>query len=339
MGCRDSSTTLPGAPPRVDWKRAADGIGLCVFASFLLATTTGVLPWSFWFDAIALWPLLIMSLGIQIAFEKTRAPWLVLLGPMVVLAGLLFVADKGGPDVPAGPWKSAGPLPRPEGTRRVVLDFELFGSRLSVKARPLEAGALVDARSSEELLVSKLTVDSQDDAARVHLTTIRHRGVTILPGRKQVWDLGVPSELPARLELRGAMDSSRLDLAQGRFQGGTIDGAFLATQLTLPAAPEPVKIVQKGAFNALRLSVPEGTPVNVHGAGFPINLGKRRVAGEPGRAGYEVTIDGAFTAISIETRPPEPRPGPEAEPRKPEAEPTKPEAEPARPASPAPVRG
>jgi len=80
MGC-SRTTTVPGAPPKVDWKRASDGIGLCVWAFFLLLTTTGVLPWAFWMDAISLWPLLILSAGIQITFEKTRAPWLVLLGP------------------------------------------------------------------------------------------------------------------------------------------------------------------------------------------------------------------------------------------------------------------
>ena len=72
---------VSGGPPKADWKRAADGIGMAGIAVFLLLNTTGVLPWSFWIDAIALWPLLIMSAGIKIAFEKTRAPWLVLLGP------------------------------------------------------------------------------------------------------------------------------------------------------------------------------------------------------------------------------------------------------------------
>jgi len=291
MGCRATSTTLPGQPPRVDWKRAADGIGLCIFASFLLLNTTGVLPWSFWFDAIALWPLLIMSAGITIAFEKTRAPWLVLFGPAIVFAGLAWVASGARPDVPLGPWKSEGPLLRPEGTERAKLDFELFGSRLTVEAREIEHGTLADARSIERWANTRLEVDRQGGTARLRL---------------------VASGLPLSIELHGAMARSQFDLARGRIEGGTIDGAFLATELTLPAPAEQVRLVQKGAFNALRLIVPEGTPVNVHGAGFPFNLGKRRVAGAPGRAGYEIQLDGAFSAISIETRPEHPKP--EAEP-------------------------
>jgi hypothetical protein len=316
----------------VDWKRAADGIGLCIFASFLLLNTTGVLPWSFWFDAIALWPLLVMGVGIQIAFEKTRAPWLVLLSPALTLGGLLWVASGSAPESPVGPWKSEDPLPRPESARKLKLDFDLFGTRLLVAARSIDSGSLVDARSVEKVLESHLVADEQGDTARVRLVTTRHPRVNILPNRSQIWDIGIPSELPAELQLRGAMNRSKLDLSRGRFEGGTIDGAFLATELTLPAVEQPVKLVQNGAFNALRLIVPEGTPVNVHGNGLPFNVGKRRVPGEPGRAGYEVQLQGAFCAISIETRRESP---------KPEAEPTPPapSAPSASPTSPTPVRG
>ncbi len=335
MSCSSTRTLEPGATPKADWKRAADGIGMCVMACFLLLCTTGVLPWSFWLDAIALWPLLIMSGGIKIAFEKTRAPWLVLLGPLVVLAGLVWVATGVRPEIPSALWKSAGPMPRPAGTERVKLDLDVFGSRVFVEARPLEASSIVDARSIEEMRESHLSVDQKDDTARVHLDTERHRGVWFVPSRKQLWDLGIPSDLPLRFGIKGAMNRSRLDLAHGRFEGGTIEGAFLSTELTLPAVAEPVKLAQKGAFNELRLIVPEGTPVTVKGPGFPLNIVKRSVAGAPGRAGYEVSLDGAFTAIAIETRPARPAeaapaPAPSARPR--------PEAEPEKPASPAPNR-
>ena len=92
-----------------NWPKAAEGIQLAGFALFLLLNTTGALPWSFWMDAIALWPLLIMSAGIKIAFEKSRAPWLVLLGPVVILGGLGWLASGRRPDAPAGPWSRAAP--------------------------------------------------------------------------------------------------------------------------------------------------------------------------------------------------------------------------------------
>jgi hypothetical protein len=343
MGCGRAETHVSDGPLKADWKRAADGIGMAGIAVFLLLNTTGVLPWSFWMEAIALWPLLIMSAGIKIAFERTRAPWLVLLGPALVLGGLAWVATGARTDIPVGPWKSEGPLPRPEGAKRVNLDLKLFGSRLAVTARELEQGALADARSIERHSSASRSVMREDDVARVRLDATERHGVVVLPGRRQRWELGVPTELPLSYELGGAMVRSRFDLSRSRFEGGRVNGVFLATQLTLPAVEAPVKLTVNGVFNMLRVSVPEGTPVRVRGTGFPFNAVKRRVVGEEGRPGYEIQVDGIFNAVVIETRqaapadapppPPEAPPGPAQE-RHP-----KPEAEPAPPAPAPPVRG
>lgn len=340
MGCGSALTNPTGERTKADWKRAADGIGLAGVAVFLLLNTTGVLPWSFWFDAIALWPLLIMSAGVKIAFEKTKAPWLVLLGPAIVLGGLAWVATGARPDVEVGPWKAEGPLPRPEGATRVQLDLKLFGSRLQVAARDLEQGALADARSIERLSSASLEVKREDETAHVRLDASERHGVVILPGRKQRWELGVSTELPLRYGLDGAMVRSRFDLAQSRFEGGRLNGVFLITELTLPAVDAPVQLGLNGVFNVLRVSVPEGTPVRVKGTGFPFNLIKRRVVGEAGRQGYEIRLDGIFNAVAVDTRRsvrPEapPASAPAGERPKPEAEP----GTPAPPAPPAPVRG
>ena len=342
MGCGRAETHMSGEPLQADWKRAADGIGMAGIAVFLLLNTTGVLPWSFWIDAIALWPLLIMSAGVKIAFEKTRAPWLVLFGPAIVLGGLAWMATGTRTDIPAGPWKAEGPLPRPEGAKRVRLDLDLFGSRLQVVSRELEAGALADARSIERLASASLEVKREDETAHVRLDSGTKNGIVVLPGRRQRWELGVPSDLPLDYELRGAMVRSSFDLTHSRLQGGGINGVFLITRLTLPAVESPVKLRVNGVFNVLRVSVPHGTPVRVRGTGFPFNLVKRRVVGDPERPGYEIQVDGIFNAVAVDPRPETRRDAPPAEAppaRPPASERPKPEAEPAPPPPPAPVRG
>jgi len=333
MACARAETH-PGAVPKADWNRAADGIFLCGVAVFLLLNTMGALPWGFWFDAISLWPLLIMSAGVKIAFEKTKAPWLVLLGPAIVLSGLTWVASGARPDDMAGPWTAEGPLPRPEGARRVKLDLDLFASRLKVHAREVEGGALADARSIERRSQSRLEVNREDDTAEIRLDAGTRRGVIILPGRKQRWELGVASELPLRYELDGVMVRSRLELAESRdFQGGQASGVFLATEVELPAPAETVELAVRGVFNILRVSVPEGTPVRVHGTGFPFNIVKpRSIDGEEGRPGYDVKLDGIFSVVKIEARPAGPAEAPPVERPKPEAEPGTPDL-------PAPDRG
>jgi hypothetical protein len=315
MSCTPGVTS-PGQPLKADWKRAADGIGMAGVAVFLLLCTTGYLPWSFWLDAIPLWPLLIMSAGVKIAFDRTRMPWLVLLGPAIVLGGLAWVASGARTDLDLGPWASEGPLPRPEGASRVKLDLKLVASRLSVSARELPGGALADARSIERGGKATLAVRREDDTAHIRLDTGGSSGVVILPGRRQRWDLGVPTDLPLEFGVEGAFARSRFELAEAqRFAGGRVNGAFLATQLVLPPVSEPVKVRLNGAFSVLRLSVPAGTPVKVSGTGFPFNLVKRRLVGDPGQPGYEVQLDGVFSAVAVDTRrPPRTREAPAEKP-------------------------
>lgn len=340
MGSGTSQPRAAGAATRADWKRASDGIALAGFAAFLLLNTLGVLPWSFWLEAIPLWPLLIMSAGVKIAFEKTRAPWLVLLGPAIVLGGLVWVAAGAKTDAPAGPWKAEGPLPRPEGATRLKLDLKLFGSRLQVGARDLEEGALADARSIERLADARLEVLREEDTARLRLDAQARSGIVVLPGRRQRWDLGVPSTMPLRFDVGGALIRSRFDLARSRFEGGRLGGVFLATQLTLPEVDAPVKLGLNGVFNLLKVSVPAGTPVRVRGTGFPFNLVKRRLVGDPERAGYEIHVDGVFNAVTVETRRPgagDGPPPPAEAPPAPGPPGPRPEAEP--PDAPGRVRG
>jgi hypothetical protein len=198
----------------------------------------------------------------------------------------------------------------------VKLDLKLVASRLSVSARELPGGALADARSIERGGKATLAVRREDDTAHIRLDTGGSSGVVILPGRRQRWDLGVPTDLPLEFGVEGAFARSRFELAEAqRFAGGRVNGAFLATQLVLPPVSEPVKVRLNGAFSVLRLSVPAGTPVKVSGTGFPFNLVKRRLVGDPGQPGYEVQLDGVFSAVAVDTRrPPRTREAPAEKP-------------------------
>ncbi|MGE5125256.1 MAG: hypothetical protein ACM3PV_03120 [Betaproteobacteria bacterium] len=310
--------------PPVDWRRAAEGIQLTGFAVFLLLNTTGVLPWSFWLDAIALWPVLIMSAGVRVAFEKSGAPWLLLLGPALVLGSLAWVASGSRPDVAIGPWTQQTQA-RPPGATSVQLRGRLAGARLQLDTAELDPGLLVEARSAGGTENAQLEAHADGEQALLKLQGGWRKGFVFLPGRRERWQLRLPSNLPLSLDLSGAALRTTADLSSGRVADAHLDGVFMGLDLRLPAPDKPVALELGGVFNALTLTVPAGVPVRVHGAGLPFNAIDRGVPGSAGAPGYDVRVKGIFTAVSVETRARPEAPTGAAGPRpKAEVEPTPP---------------
>jgi hypothetical protein len=298
MDCR---TATPGTERTgADWARAAEGIQLAGIAVFLLLNTMGYLPWSFWLDAIALWPLLVMSAGIRIAFEKTRARWLVLAGPAIILGGLAWLASGARPEPPAGPLQPEV-AERPGGIERVELEATLAGARLRIAAATdLPAGRLVDGGSIASHENARLDTDSDGTVARVRLHGGQHR-VVFLPRPRQRWDLRLPADLPLRLRIAGAGVGGDLDLTAGTLEGLRTEGVFIGVDARLPAPRQQTEIQMNGVFQSLDLVVPEGTPVRVHGAGLPFNAVSRGTRGREGRPGYDVQVHGIFSAVEVRT--------------------------------------
>jgi hypothetical protein len=296
------ATATPGAERTgVDWPRAAEGIQMAGFAVFLLLNTMGYLPWSFWLDAIALWPLLVMAAGIRIAFDRTRARWLVLAGPALILGGLAWLASGARPEPPAGPWQPEA-ASRPEGVERVDLDAKLVGARLRVTTtRDLPPGRLVDGGSIAGHDTTRLETDTDGSVARVHLNAGEKHGIVFLPRAKERWDLRLPAELPLHVLVRGAGIGGTLDLTSGTLDGLQIRDVFISVDARLPAPRVDTEIKMNCVFSSLKLTVPEGIPVRVHGAGLPFNAVDRGVKGVEGRPGYDVQLEGIFSAVDVRT--------------------------------------
>jgi len=324
--------------PRADWGKAAEGLQLAGFAVFLLLNTTGALPWSFWLDAISLWPVLIIAAGLKIAVEKTPFPGLMLLGPVIVLGSLAWLASGGRPDAPVGPWQPTS-VAREAGTERVDFEAALAGARLRLAvADDVPEGLLVDGRVIAREGPVRLDADSDQGTARVRLH--EKRNVIFLPRPRERWDLRVPAGLPLELRVKGAGVGGVLDLTRGPFEGLQSEGVFIGLDLRLPAPRRDTQIRMNGVFNSLTLRVPEGTPVRVHGPGLPFNAVDRGVRGTEGRPGYDVNVQGIFSAVEVLPDPgisPEPPPAPEPTPSPAEAPHLPAEAPPAPPpAAPAP---
>lgn len=296
-----ATPTVADRRPSADWGRAADGIQLAGLAVFLLLNTTGQLSWSFWIDAIALWPVLIMSAGLRMAVDRTRAPWLQLLSPVLVLGALAWVAAAQQPFVAVRDWKPVS-ITRPAGAERGRLEGQLLGTRLAATLGPVAPGTLSEGRMASRRGTGRIEASVKDGSASVRVAGPRRGGPFLwMPGSADHWELRLDETLPLTVHLGGAMSRIALDLAAGRLEKGSVEGVFLGTDLRLPRPEKDTEFRIGGVFNAVTISVPEGTPVRVHGPGLPFNFVDRGVPGTG--PGYDVSIGGIFSAATVETRP------------------------------------
>jgi hypothetical protein len=241
-----------------------------------------------------------MSAGIRVAFEKTRARWVVLAGPALILGGLAWVASGARPEGPSGPMQPEV-AEMPQGVDRVELDAKLAAARVRVEAvTDMSPGRLVEGGSIAGHFKTRLETETEGTLARVRLEGRQHGAVFLLRPRQR-WDLRVPAELPLRVRFAGAGVGGHVDVTSGTLEGLQTEGVFIGVDARLPAPRRDTEIRMNGVFNSLELVVPEGTPVRVHGTGLPFNAIDRGTHGTEGRPGYDVRVQGIFSAVEVRT--------------------------------------
>ncbi len=297
------------------WVRVSRGLYLLGFGTFLLLTTQQILPWSFWSEALAYWPVILVALGIRLVFERGPAPWLVLLGPGLLLGTMMYVALR----APAPNEAVAESIPiraeRPESLAAWTLEGRLALAHLDVASRRLPRGALLEGRS-EEIGRGSVRVSQGASPGVVRLTNSwNDRSYFMVPGaRRARCDVGVTTSLPLTLDLDLALTATRIDVAAAPVARVAVDGALNDLSLRLGEPSAEVRLDIEGAFNQVVIEVPGATPVRVDPKGFLNVVDERSVgvragpaghpegapAGGPGRApGYQLRLRGAFNRAVI----------------------------------------
>ncbi len=288
------------------WVRVSRGFYLLGIGTFLLLTTQNLLPAMFWADAAAYWPVLLVAIGIRLVFERSPFPRLVLLGPVLVLGTLMYVALRPGGAGTEGEW-TALRLERPADVSAWRLEGRLALASLDVESKRLPRNLLAEGRTTE---AGRHSVRVEATAGgRVRLTnSVWKNAFFVLPGRRRArCELGVAAGLPVALDLDLAFTATRLDLPATPVSRLVIDGAFNDLGLRLGAPSTDVRLDLDGAFNQVEIEVPAGTPVRVTTDGVLNVVDREGAAGSAagsaeGAPGYRLNLDGAFNRVVVRTR-------------------------------------
>lgn len=270
---------------------------------FLLLNTTGAVPWGFWLELVALWPVALIALGVRLLFDRSRLPAAVLLSPLILLATMTWVAARGPHHHQAVGRRVTLAAERPDQVRRWTLDGRVAYGELNLHVQPglhdaLLAGEAIAARTSRPVRLYP-----GDESARVVVggparTRILAFGLPRI--RWSRWDIAIAPDLPVDVDLRLALADGKIDLVGVEVTSLGLEGAFNDVELRLGVPVRDVRLDLEGAFNSFTLVVPPSVPIRLYTDGF-LNTAR---GGRGGTGpGYRVRLDGAFNQIDVERQP------------------------------------
>ncbi len=249
-------------------RHLGEGLTTVAFGLVFLGQMVGYLDWDVWLNILRLWPLLLVSLGLEIVGKGVRSEWVRALGSLVIVAGLAYgslvmTTTAGWPFaiLPAGETKTFDmATDRRSGVEEGAAQIDGGVGSLTLEAGDQLASA--DGRSPFEPVYE---VDSDGRSAEVRIGLGSHSwgpatdsALNVTLSRDVVWDLQVSAGVTQyEVDLRGLM------LSALQFDAGVSDGTLTLGASDAGDADGPIAVEVESGVSALRVRVPEGDNVRL----------------------------------------------------------------------------
>lgn len=253
------------SPARFRW-----GILFVLIGGLLLLNNLGVLPWWAWSDILSLWPLLLIAIGVEKIFTRSKAEFIAYLAPVALAVIVVWVAFDG---FSVGDFR----LIRRGDTYRYVIDadpgvkhikavFDLDDTDIDLR----DTGArLFSSRSSGWRAIPRVDYDLSGDTADLDISP-RISGLRWfrIDGRRWAgsWDVALSDRAPVDLTCYGDRADMTLDCRGLRLNNLLIDSRRGNIRISLGDMAKTVKVRLEGEDADFRITAPEGSGIRVSGA-------------------------------------------------------------------------
>lgn len=302
-------------------KRAVEGLVLITIGAILLANTLGGLPWAVWISIISLWPVALISAGIDIIGNSTNQMWLRVVASLLTMAALLYGAFVMTPGTWGFPIRvvNSGSLTTIDAKEAHAGDVTGGNAKVQIGATRLtiEAGSDLAALTGDyrgglkpTLTVTKsgstadVRVDYQHQNAIVFFEGDPRQGLKLALDRSIAWDT---LELDAGAT-QSTIDLTGLDVKEVAANVGAADTTFIFGR------GKDTSAQINGGMASVTLRVPKGADVTLHVQGLPVNVsvpsgftesgsfGDRTLTYKGGGDGtIDVGVDGGMATVTVET--------------------------------------
>lgn len=255
-------------PARGPWKlhHLGEGLSTIAIGVVFLGQMTGNLPWNVWLNILRLWPLLLVSFGLEIIGKSLRSEFVRLLGSLVIVAGLVYGAYGTAPT--AGfvlPFGVAGDSEEFSFEADSDTSVERGTARIEgvVGTLSVEGGKGVASAQGTTPFDPIFETDYEGDAIDVRVAmgegvwgpTEPQSRLGVVLGEEIEWDLDIEAGVSSyEIDLRDIVVRG-LDL-----EAGVSDGTLTLGQ---PVGIEPVEVNIDSGVSALTIRVPRDASTRI----------------------------------------------------------------------------
>jgi len=259
-------------PARFRW-----GMLLILLGTLLLLVNADVLSNNFWIDFVYLLPFLLIAIGIEKIFAKTRLVALSYLSTLLLVGGALFVAFEGSRSDDSGNYFQSTTLEygADPSVHTIAAELDLDRTSLTIRDATPE---IMKARFSEWTHKPSSDFAIRDGRAVIRLESkfgskrfIGH-AIEVETGDPDDWRLSFSNEVPLSLTLTGRDCDLHLNLATTPLQELQLKADDADIYLKLGELEPQVKVSVSGFDSKLRFRLPQLSGLIVTGVDDPAYL-------------------------------------------------------------------
>ena len=252
-------------PSRFRW-----GLILILIGTLLIMARLDIVYDDFWLDLIEYFPFILIAIGIEKIFARSRLKAISYLTSILMVAGAIFVAiDSRGPTSSGSYFESSSIHYDPtEVVTESVALLELDDADLTIRSATDE---LLYARFSEYSFKPDQSLEVVDGRAEMTLTnrsTRRHffGGEVVVDNEvTNDWRVSFSRDIPLSLTCVGSDNDIHLNLASNPIRELTVDATDAEIYIKLGELEPDVRVEVRGDGNILRLRLPEEVGLKIHG--------------------------------------------------------------------------
>ncbi len=252
--------------------RLLNGLTIVVIGAVLLMNTTGYLPWSVWDSVLEFWPILIIGLGVQIAFSKWRVPGLNLAILVILILGAMF-PYKGNLHLHR---RFQLPIYRSADVNHAGFTVPLEGptSKINLKlaAPSFDVCIMGDSQNIDKAVSAEFdfsgsqpSVSQTGEGRELDVTVwVPDHGVEVggVTGA-QKWDFSLNSSLVSNLALDGGVVALELDTGNLYVESLSMNAGVAKLDFHLGLSGKETKMVLEGGVSNIKLETPENAGVSI----------------------------------------------------------------------------